>query len=150
MADTVKTTLLKAIEARLGEVSELATVKRWEDIPTDLAALALPAAFFWEEEEPEPHNRLTFGILDFWVEVFFAVDADDPESYTAFSETAETVKGRIAGIFAAPGDLRAAGLIQAEPGRVVKAKHTPDYGALFMSYRLTYGHARGDAWTLNA
>ena len=149
-ANPVKTNLLQAIEARLNLIPELATVKRWEDIPVDLSTLTLPAAFFWEEENPEPYNRLTKGVLDFWVEVFFTLDADDPASYTAFSESAEIVAKKIAGMFAAPGDLRAAGFIQAEPGRVVKAKHNPDYGALFMGYQLTYVHAAGNAWAINA
>ena len=150
MADTVKTTLLKAIEEQLNGIAGLATVKRWEDIPTDLSALELPVAFFWEHDEQEPYNRLTRGVLDFWVEVFFALDSDNPASYTAFSESAEEVAGHIKGLFAAPGELRAAGLILAEPGRVVKAKHNPEYGVLFMGYQLTYVHAAGNAWAINA
>jgi len=150
MADTVKTILLQAIEDRLNDLSGLATVKRWEDIPTDLTLLALPAAFFWEEEEQEAYNRLTLGHLDFWVQVFFCLDPDDPASFTAFSEAAEATAGEIGDLFAAPGELRAAGLIQVEPAaKVVKAKYHDGYGVLFMSYQLTYGRARGDACSLN-
>jgi hypothetical protein len=149
MADTVKTTLLKAIETRLGEITALATVKRWKDIPTDLSLLTLPAAFFWEEEQQEAYNRLTLGRLDFWVEVFFSLDPEVPASFTTFSETAEEIAGKISGLFAAPGELRAAGLVQALPAdKVVKARYNSDYGVLFMSYQLTYAHARGDAASL--
>lgn len=150
MADTVKTGLLKAIETRLNEIPELATVKRWEDIPADLTGFVLPVAFFWETERQEPYNRLTLGILDFWVQVFFSLDPDVPASFTDFSEDAETVAGVISDFFAAPGELRALGLIQAKPaGDVVKARYNEDYGVLFMSYELSYGRARGDACSLN-
>jgi len=82
--------------------------------------------------------------------VFFGLDPEDPASYTAFSESAEAVAGRIANMFAAPGELRAAGLIQAAPAaKVVKAKYNNDYGVLFMSYQLSYGRARSDACSLN-
>jgi hypothetical protein len=150
MTETVKTGLLKAIEARLNEIPGLSTVKRWEDIPTDLAPLTLPAAFFWETEEQEAYNRLVLGRLDFWVQVFFGLDPEVPASFTDFSEAAEAIAGEISDLFAAPGDLRAAGLIQAQPaGQVVKARYNDDYGVLFMSYQLSYGRARGDASSLN-
>jgi hypothetical protein len=148
-ANTVKTNLLQAIEARLNLIPQLADVKRWEDIPTDLSLLTLPAAFFWEEERQEAYNRLTLGTLNFWVEVFFSLDPDNPASFTTFSETAEAVAGRIAGMFAAPGELRAFGLLQAQPAdKVVKARYNSDYGVLFMSYELTYVHAAGNAFSV--
>ena len=150
MADPVKTILLQAIESRLNDIPELFTVKRWEDIPADLEALTLPAAFFWEEERQEAYNRLILGNLDFWVQVFFGLDPEVPASFTDFSEAAEAIAGKISDLFAAPGELRAAGLIQAHPaGQVVKARYNDDYGVLFMSYELTYGRARGDACSLN-
>lgn len=146
--DPVKIGLLKTLEARLAEIPELGSVQRWEDLPADLSGYTLPALFFWEEEEKEVQNRLALGALDFWLQVFFALDPDDPADYTAFSETAETVAARIANLFAAPGELRSAGLIQAGAGRVYKAKHNENYGSLFMSWRLDYGHARQDAFSL--
>jgi hypothetical protein len=149
--DPVKTGLLKAIEESLAAIPELATVKRWEDIPTDLSLLTLPAAFFWEEEDKEAYNRLTKGNLDFWVEVFFSLDPEDPASYTAFSEAAEQVAGEIEALFAAPLGLRDMGLLQALPAaKVVKARYNSDYGVLFMSYQLIYVHARGDAFSVPA
>lgn len=150
MADTVKTGLLKAIETRLNEIPGLGTVKRWEDIPADLSLLTLPAAFFWEEEDQEAYNRLILGRLNFWVQIFFGLDPEVPASFTTFSDSAEAVAGAISDLFAAPGDLRAAGLIQALPAsKVVKARYNGDYGVLFMSYQLSYGRARGDACSLN-
>jgi hypothetical protein len=149
MPDTVKTQVLKALAARLEEIEELGTVRRWQDIPTDLSLYPSPVLFFWEDEEKEPFNRLTLGRLDLWLEVFFPLAAGDEADYTRFAETAETVAGRIADLLAAPlGPLRNAGLIQAEPGRVVKAKHNPDWGVLFMTYQLTYVHNCGDAFAV--
>jgi hypothetical protein len=110
----------------------------------------MPTAFFWETERQEPYNRLTLGVLDFWVQVFFGLDPEVPASFTAFSEAAETVAGAISDFFAAPAGLRALGLIQAKPASdVVKARYNTDYGVLFMSYELSYGRARGDACSLN-
>jgi hypothetical protein len=150
MADPVKTILLKAIEDRLNDIQGLATVKRWEDIPADLTGLTMPVAFFWETEEQEVYNRLVLGRLDFWVQVFFGLDPEVPASFTAFSEAAEVIAGKISDLFATPGELRVAGLIQAQPaGQVVKARYNDDYGVLFMSYQLSYGRARGDACSLN-
>lgn len=146
--DTVKIALLKAIENRLMEIPEVATVKRWEDIPTDLSTLTLPVLFFWEEDELEPYNRLTKGNLDFWLQVFFALEAEDPASFTAFSETADIVAGQISNLFAAPGSLRESGLLRAEPDRVVKARYNSDYGVLFMNYQISYLHAAGDAFSI--
>ena len=147
VGDPIKTRLLKELQAQLAEIPELGSVQRWEDVPADLNEYSLPALFFWEEEEKEDINRLTHGILDFWLQVFFSLDSDDPANYTAFSEAADTVAGRIGNLFTDNRYLRSVGLIRAEPGRIIKAKHNPDYGVLFMSYSLLYGHARGDAFT---
>lgn len=146
---TIKTGLLQAIEVRLNEIPELATVKRWEDIPADLEAMAKPILFFWEEEDRESWNRLTLGNLDFWMQVFFTLDPDDAPDYTAFTEAAEIVAGKIQNLLAAPGTLRAAGLIRVKPDRVVKARYNSEYGTLFLSYQLMYAHAAGNAFALN-
>jgi len=150
VGETIKTGLLRAIEERLNEILEVAVVKREEDIPADFTGLAMPALYCWENEQAEPgsFNRLTLGKLDFWLEVFFVLDPDDLASFTAFKDAAATVAGRIANLFAAPGELRAAGLILVEPGRVDQARYNSDYGVLFMAYQLTYGHAAGDAFAL--
>lgn len=144
MADTVKTGILKAIETLLSGIPAIKTVFRWQEIPIDLAEFEKPVLFFWEEEDKERRNRLTLGKLDFWIQVFFALDPEDPASYAAFTEAAEEAAGYIQNEFAV--NLRATGLIQALPGRVVKAKHNDDFGILFMTYQLTYGHATGDAF----
>ena len=78
MAEPVKTQVLKAVETMLGEIPEIKTVYRWQDIPTDLEELenGAPALFFWEEEEKEPWNRLTLGKLDFWMAVFIKLEGE--------------------------------------------------------------------------
>ncbi|OGP75466.1 MAG: hypothetical protein A2Y80_01235 [Deltaproteobacteria bacterium RBG_13_58_19] len=149
-AEPVKTLLLKALEARLREIPEVATVFRWRNIPFDLAEIAKPVLFFWEEEEKEAGNRLIRGNLELWMQTFFTLDPEDAPGYTAFEEAAEVVAARIDNLLAAPGPLRAVGLIMAGPlKQKVIAQHNEEYGTIFLLYPLQYGHARGDACSLN-
>jgi len=147
MPESVKTGLLKALEAKLKEIPEVGTVLRWQDIPTDLGNYIAPVLFFWETEEKEPFNRLAWGRLDFSIQVFFPLNPDDPGDYTRFAEQADTVAGRVWNLLAGDlGELRSAGLVQALPGLVVKAKHNLEWGVLFLTYELSYVHNYGDAF----
>jgi hypothetical protein len=148
--EAVKTQLLKAIELELQEIPEIGTVLRWQDIPVDLSDFTPPVLFFWEDEEKEPYNRLAQGTLDFWIEVFFPLAMDNEPDYTRFTEDADTVAGRLWNLFAGDlSSLKSAGLVKALPGRVVKAKHNPEWGVLFLTYQLTYVHNYGDAFAVN-
>lgn len=149
MDEPVKTRLLKALEGRLRTIPEINTVIRWDDIPVDLAGYEPPVLFFWEEEEKEPHNRIALGRLTMWFQVFSPLRPEEEEDYASFCELAELLAGRLDDLMSgAWPELRAAGLIQVIPGRVVKAKHSPDWGVLFKTYQLIYAHRMGDSFAV--
>lgn len=150
MSEPVKTLLLRSLEEKLRGIEEVKTVVRWDDIPVDLSGYETPVLFFWEEEEKEPHNRLTLGRLDLWFQVFEPLRPDQDGDYVRFCELAEVIAAKIDNLMSGEWpDLRAAGLIQVIPGRVVKTKHNPEWGVLFMIYQVIYAHRSGDAFSLN-
>lgn len=147
VADTVKTMILKEIQNRLLELPDLASlsqVKRWEDIPADFSTIPLPAVFFWETERKEPWNRLSKCILDFWLEVFFPLDPDDPASFTDFSEEAAIMDAQIEGLFHNLSGLRSLGLLEVRNPTAENAKYMSERAAFFKNYELVYVHATGD------
>lgn len=147
----VKTGIMQVLAQTLEAVTGVGSVHR-QDIPFDtslLTAADYPAVFFWEEEKKSEYNRLTKGIMDLWIQVFFPLTADDPDSFPEFQEDAEELAAQISDVLAAPAALRAVGVIKISREAVYKAKYNSDFGIVKMNYQLTYGHAAGDASDIN-
>ena len=163
MPETIKTTLLKAIETMLrAQLPELATVRRDWQFPFDLSNVALPVLVFYEDAEDlgQVGGQLARNRLDLDLVVFAAFSGpiyqeDDPAwedngAWQAFKDWADGLAGQVHGLWQdreimAP--LKAAGLLRLEELGNRKAPSNQDYGELVLSYRLTYGHALGDAFT---
>jgi len=162
MAETVKTGLLKAIEAILtAGLPEMSTVRRDWMLPFDLGSVALPALLFYEESDDLWRlSRITQKIIDLNLVVFAAFsgpvyEEDNPAwennaAWQEFKDWADAIAGKIHSLWHNRDiltTLRAAGLIRLEELGNHKAPANAEYGELVLTYNLTYGHALGDAFT---
>src|SRR5574340_1048557 len=97
MADTVKTQMMKALEAVLRTgVPEVKTVERREPVGTDLDKINLPALFLYEEDESGArHNRLRFGVIRVEIAVFIRLKPGKGHGFQAFYDLADTIAGRV-------------------------------------------------------
>lgn len=157
MTETVKTGLLKAIASMLtAALPEIPTVRRDWLFPLDLAAIPLPALFFYEDEEDLGNlgglvAKNSFP-LDLVVFAAFAepVFTENSPAWQEFKDWADGLAGKIHALWHDREQrlaLKAAGLIQLEELGSRKAPCTENYGELVLTYRLTYGHALGDAFS---
>jgi hypothetical protein len=158
MADTVKTSLLKAIETMLvAGLPEIPTVRRDWLFPFDLSTVPLPGMFFYEEDEDlgTMSSRIAKNVVPLDLVVFAAfsepVYTENSPAWQEFKDWSDALAGKIHGLWHNREKrllLRAAGLIQLEEMGNRKAPCNERYGELVLTYRLTYGHALGDAFTL--
>jgi hypothetical protein len=148
MTDTVKTRVMKALEAALREgVPEVKTVVRREPVGTDLDKVNLPALFLYEDEESGTrHNRLRLGIIRVEMAVFIRLRPGKDYGFQAFYDLADTIAGRVYMVIQTSPMLSGL-VIQAEEDPRRKAIGNEAFGELVLGYRLTYGHAAGDAFT---
>jgi hypothetical protein len=146
--DPIKTQVLKAVETLLNEIPDLATVLRLYKFPVDLDGLADPVCFFWDdtEDRDEEFYRLGIGDLDLWITVFIKLADGD---YQAFNDEADKIAAKIQGKMETQGLLRAAGAHQVQEGTVNKALASETWGELVITFRITYAHNRGDAFSVN-
>lgn len=148
MADTVKTQVMKALATVLGaEVPEITAVERRSPIGTDLDKIRLPTLFLYDEGETGAKaNRLRKGIIEVEMAVFIKITpkAKDP-GFQAFEDMADTIAGRVDAALQTNQDLVGL-MLQAE--EILRRKaHSETLGELVLQYRITYGHAAGDAFT---
>jgi hypothetical protein len=148
MADTVKTRVMQALEAvLLANVSEVKTVARREPVGTDLDKINLPALFLYEDDESgKKANRLRLGVIRVEMAVFIRLKPGKDHGFPAFYDLADTIAGRVYMVIQTSPDLRGL-VIQAEEDARRKAIGNEAFGELVLRYRLTYGHAAGDAFT---
>jgi hypothetical protein len=148
MADTVKTRVMKALEAVLKTgVAEVKTVERREPVGTDLDKINLPALFLYEDDESGArHNRLRLGVIRVEMAVFIRLKPGKDHGFPAFYDLADTIAGRVYMAIQTSPDLKGL-VIQAEEDARRKAIGNEAFGELVLRYRLTYGHAAGDAFT---
>jgi hypothetical protein len=149
MADTVKTRVMKALETVLRSgVPEVKTVERREPVSTDLDKIGLPALFLYEDDETgKKANRLRLGIIRLEIVVFIRLipKSKDP-GFQAFYDLADTIAGRVYMVIQTSPDLTGL-VIKAEEDLRRPAIGNESFGELVLKYRLTYGHAAGDAFT---
>jgi hypothetical protein len=148
MADTVKTRVMQALEAVLKTgVPEVKTVARREPVGTDLDKINLPALFLYEDDESGTrHNRLRLGVIRVEMAVFVRLKPGKDHGFPAFYDLADTIAGRVYMAIQTSPDLKGL-VIQAEEDARRKAIGNEAFGELVLRYRLTYGHAIGDAFT---
>jgi hypothetical protein len=148
MADTVKTRVMQALEAVLKTgVPEVKTVARREPVGTDLDKINLPALFLYEDDESGArHNRLRLGVIRVEMAVFVRLKPGKDHGFPAFYDLADTIAGRVYMAIQTSPDLKGL-VIQAEEDARRKAIGNEAFGELVLRYRLTYGHAIGDAFT---
>lgn len=148
MPDPIKVQVMKSLELLLAEIPEIRSVQRWYEIPVDLETLALPALFYWEEEERHLRNRIVWNELHLYLAVFFRLASTDGPGYQQFSDDADDLAAKIHGKLLSPGALAASGTINLAEGWVRKALANESFGELSMTYVLTYGHTKGDAFSI--
>jgi len=148
MADTVKTRVMKALETVLrAGVPEVKTVERREPVGTDLDKIGLPALFFYEDDESGArHNRLRLGVIRLEMAVFIRLKPGKDHGFPAFYDLADTIAGRVYMVIQTSPDLKGL-VIQAIEDPRRKAIGNEAFGELVLRYRITYGHAAGDAFT---
>ncbi|MFA4904470.1 MAG: hypothetical protein WC600_17185 [Desulfobaccales bacterium] len=165
MSEPVKTTLLKAIEAALGTIPGLPTVRREFDLPFDLDAvdadgieiIAKPALFFWEDpEDLEEDNLMARNTLHLSLTTFIKLQGEIGDGQTpafqTFADEADALAGQIHRLLTDPVNLatwQSLGLLDLEPQAQSKALASELYGEMVITYRLTYWHRLGDSTSLN-
>jgi hypothetical protein len=150
MADTVKTQVMKALEAVFkAGVPEVKSVYRREPVATDLETIKLPGLFLYEnpDENRVKGNRFDFGVIPVEVAVFIRLNpgSKDP-GFQAFYDLADTIAARVYMVLRGNPALRGLVTKLAEDPRH-KAIANESFGELVLRYRITYGHAAGDAFT---
>jgi hypothetical protein len=146
MAETVKTQVLRTLEDMLREIEELGSVHRRPPLNVDLEKVKTPALFFWEEEERKPRNRLMLGVMRLTMAVFIRLTPGSDHGFTAFSDLADTVAGKVHEVMANPTALS---------GRVINVRELTSrkalanelFGELVLIYQVTYGHSLGNAFS---
>ena len=143
MADTIKVQAMQKLAGVFGAMAAIGSVHRWQGSPTDLDRVKLPALFFWDEDETrDKRNRLAMGTLKLYVAVFIRLS---PAGAASFNVVADNLQGTIHNALIETAGLK--GLVEnLQEDRVWKEYHD-QYGVLFMSFNLTYGHAWGDAFS---
>ena len=146
MADSVKALAMHKLEEVLRGIPEMGSVHRWQGKPTDLDQVKIPALFFWEEDETrDKRNRLAVGILKMHLSVFIRLS---PSGASSFNGLADNLQGKLHN--ALIGSPAFKGLVQnIQEEKVWREFPNDDYGVLYMSFTLTYGHAWGDAFSIS-
>jgi hypothetical protein len=144
MADTIKVQAMQKLAGVFGAMAAIGSVHRWQGSPTDLDRVKLPALFFWDEDEArDKRNRLAMGTLKLYVAVFIRLS---PSGAAPFHDTADNLQGQLHNALIGTAGLK--GLVEnLQEDRVWKEFPNDQYGVLFMSFTLTYGHAWGDAFS---
>jgi hypothetical protein len=145
MADSIKVQALHKLEEVLKGIPELGSVHRWQGKPTDLDQVKLPALFFWDEEETRgKRNRLALGTIKMNLAVFIRLT---PAGASSFDDTCNNLQGKIHNALVQTSSFK--GLVEnLEEGNIWKDFPNDQYGVLYMSFQLTYGHVWGDAFSV--
>lgn len=144
MLDSVKVQALRKLKDILAGIPEISSIQRWQGRPIDLDHVKTPALFLWEEDETrEKRNRLAMGLLKMQLGVFIRLT---PAGAAPFNDIADNLQGKIHNALMQSDEL--AGLaVKIQEERIWKEFPNDEYGVLYLSFILTYGHAWGDAFT---
>lgn len=146
VADSIKAQVMRAVEQVLRTIPELGSVNRWEGRPIDLDTLKTPALFLFEEEEArDKRNRLAVGTIRLHLMVFISLK---PSGLASFSDMADLIQGEIHNALITTTELK--GLVENLVEGPIRREFPNDlYGALTMSFDLTYFHNWGDAFSVS-
>ncbi len=151
MADTIKTVMMTTLASVLATIPEIRTVERRHPVGYDLSRADLPILFLYEEDETgQRANRLRLGIIRIEIAVWQKLlpQSKDP-GYQAFYDQSEVIAGKVWA--AIQSDPRLSGLVlTAQEDLKRPAPASDNLGELILKYRITYGHAVGDAFTTKA
>ncbi|MGO9622141.1 MAG: hypothetical protein ACLPT6_12140 [Desulfobaccales bacterium] len=144
MADTIKTQLMQSLAAALAAIPEIRTVERRHPVGYDLDRGDLPVLFLYEKNETGRRaNRLRLGTIHVematWVKLL--PQSKDP-GYQAFYDQADAIAGEVWALI-----QRQPGILIAQEDLRRPAIGNDNLGELILQYRITYGHAVGDAFT---
>ena len=166
MSELVKTMLLKAVESLFNNnLPGIMTVCRDWLFPFDLGATdengslrtPLPALFFYEDPEDlgTLGSRVAKNIVFLDLAIFDAfsepVYTENSPAWQTFKDWADIQAAQIHSLWHNRTHrmmLKSAGLIQLEEMGNRKAPASELYGEMVVTVRLTYGHALGDAFTM--
>jgi hypothetical protein len=146
MTETVKTQVLKTLETMLGEIEELGSVHRRPPLNVDLEKVKTPALFLWDEEERKPRNRLMLGVLRLTMAVFIRLTPGNDHGFTAFSDLADTIAGKVHNSMARPAELSGK-VVNLQELTTRKALANELFGELVLIYQITYAHSSRDAFS---
>ncbi|MFZ5451462.1 MAG: hypothetical protein ACOZF2_06285 [Thermodesulfobacteriota bacterium] len=146
MAETIKTQVLRTLENMLRTIPELGSVHRRSPLNVDLEKVKTPALFFWDEEERKPRNRLMLGVMRLTMAVFIRLTPGNDHGFTAFSDLADTVAGKVHEVMACPAPL-AGKVVNIQELTTRKALANELFGELVLIYQMTYAHSSGNAFS---
>lgn len=144
MADCIKVQVMAKLASILGAIPEIGSVHRWQGKPIDLDHVKTPALFLWEEDEArEKRNRLALGLLKMQMGFFIRLS---PAGTSSFNDLADNLQAKVHNALVQSTELTGLAVNYQEE-KVWKEFPNDEYGVLYMSFTLTYGHAWGDAFT---
>lgn len=148
MADVpMKTQIMVTLGEALSAIEELKSVNRFRGKPVDLDVVPLPALYYYDDQEDRQRNNLLQnGVIDLTMVVFMPISEDDLGTQK-FSDDADIIQARVHGKLYGEKCLTGLGVLQLEEVQVSKDYPNGEFGILVMQFKLTYGHAFGNAFT---
>ena len=148
MTDTIKTTIMKAIETALTTgVAGVEKVHRRDPKGTDLEKIKQAELFFYEDDhERERGNRHAQGTIRLEMAVWIRLKADKDYGWPTFYDQAEEIAAQVYMVMNGPSVL-ASPVIRVQEELKRPAIGNESFGELVMRYRVTYGHALNNPFT---
>ena len=146
--DTIKTQVLEALESALkAEIPLLKTVEGRDPVPTDLETTPMPALFLYEQDETQAkRNRLALETIRVEMAGFFRLNPPGKKGFKGFYALADRIAGMVDQVIQKSPALGGL-VIQAQRDLKRPAIANETFGELILIYRITYGHAWGNAFT---
>ena len=146
----VRTTVMEALCTALKTITELATVKRFEPTPTDLARVPTPVAYLFDTspETFEKNNRVMRAEQEVNIAVFIELSAKDTtEGYKPFNDQADCFEALIHNAMQTQV-LDPTGIIESIIDLSSEREIANDsWGVLTYTIKVTYRHKFGDGFT---
>ncbi len=148
MADTVKTQVMKTLEAALAAgVARVDKVHRREPIGTDLETIKRAELFLYEDDhDRERGNRHAQGTIRLEMVAFVRLKADKNHGYQTFYDQADEIAAQVYVVMNGPSVL-ASPVLRVEEDLKRPAIGNESFGELVLRYRVTYGHALNNPFT---
>jgi hypothetical protein len=145
MADSIKVQAMCKLAEVLETVPGIASVQRYQGKPIDLDTLKKPALFIYDERETRgKRNRLATGEFELHLVIWCQLAAKGEAS---FPDLADNLQAAIHNALIGTTALK--GLVE-KIEEVSCDKQYPNdyYGLLLLTFKLTYMHTWGDAFSV--